>query len=255
MNYLEILVRNAEELISQGYYRSSADSNRPKSFTESLSRCSHFPVIPEVKLSSPSRKAISSHSPCTLASEYREAGAPCVSVLTEPNYFQGSLESLASIAKMGMPVLMKDIVVSEEQVDLAAAQGSSAILLIQSIFSFPKYREKRDCLIERAHELGLEVILEVTDERELEAAFVSRSEMIGINQRNLSDLSVDKRKGRRLLPFCRDQKKPVMVMSGLEKVNEIELLRDEGASSVLVGTSLAQDERPGEKLRSMLVPR
>ncbi len=254
-NFLHVLVENAEQILSNGYYSMAASSSRPGSFERSLLRCPQFPIIPEIKLSSPSLNEISSHSPSHLAACYLRAGAPCLSVLTEPNFFGGSLENLESIAAMGVPVLMKDIVVSEIQIDAASALGASSILLIQSIFELEGYHKRREALLEHAHSLGLEVILEVTNERELRLAMESASDMIGINQRNLSDLSLDKEKGGRLLPLCQGEGKPIIVMSGLERMEEVERLRDQGAAAVLIGTHLSQSKRPEDLLRSMVVSR
>ncbi len=151
--------------------------------------------------------------------------------------------------------MMKDIIISAEQIDAAAELGASAVLLIQSIFSDDLVPTDRDELIDRAHARGLEVVLESADEDELSDASRSRADILGINQRDLHDLSMDKEKGIKLLPHRDTRDRAIIVMSGIEDRDQVIRLRDAGADAVLIGTSLSRAKDPEKMLRTMVVPR
>jgi indole-3-glycerol phosphate synthase len=214
-----------------------------------------FPIIAEVKLSSPGRKGISIHEPDRLIQAYRSGGAAAISVLTEPNHFDGDLSVLRSASESRLPVLMKDVVIDERQLLAAYRNGASAVLLIESVFSGNLINKKRESLLSKAHSLGLESLLEVTDEMELERALKSKADLIGINQRNLHDMSLDIGKGERLLRIAPRSTKPIIVMSGIDSRGQVESLRNAGATSVLIGSCLSASHDPMAKLRSLEVAR
>jgi hypothetical protein len=123
-DFLEQLVQDAERTVSSGYYDVPLASSRGPRLSSVLQRGSNFPIIAEVKIASPSRGRLSSHAPGELIDGYVSGGAAALSVLTEPVRFLGSLETLRTAAGTGLPVLMKDFIVSEEQMDAAAAVGA-----------------------------------------------------------------------------------------------------------------------------------
>ncbi len=151
-------------------------------------------------------------------------------------------------------MLMKDIVVSEAQVKAAASHGASAVLLIQEVFDGARYT-RRDELIDQAHALGLEVLLEAGSEEALMRAMASGADMLGINQRDLRTFSIDKDRADRLLPLTVSDGRPVVVMSGIEGREAVESARDGGASAVLVGGHLSSASDPARALRALAVPR
>jgi indole-3-glycerol phosphate synthase len=254
---LETLVDNALRLVESGYYDQLGSGPQPphRSMSKAIALHTTFPIIAEVKLSSPNKKGISNHGPDRLIHAYKDGGAAAISVLTEPNHFDGSLGILRSASECGLPVLMKDVVVDERQLLAAYRNGASAVLLIESVFSSNLIRKNRESLLNKAHSLGLESLLEITDEKELESAMKSKADLIGINQRNLRTMSLDMGKGERLLRMEPRSKKPIVVMSGIFSRGQVESLKNAGAASVLIGSSLSASIDPMAKLRSLEVVR
>ena len=146
-------------------------------------------------MASPSSGSISGHDPEQLMSHYLRGGATALSVLTEPKFFKGSLQLLAVASSHPVPVLMKDFVISRNQIDAAARHGASAVLLIQRVFSSRMVAVRRDALIGYAHDRGLEVLLEAADEVELLQCLKSPADVVGINQRDLR--TMEHRTGKR----------------------------------------------------------
>ena len=257
---LEKLVRNAELLIASNYYevesgqfirsRPPADrwsrrlpvSNRTRSWQRS--RAPHRPIT-----------SISAHDPEVLISNYLQGGATALSVLTEPKFFKGSLQLLEVASLNPVPVLMKDFIVSNNQIDAAARHGASAILLIQKLFSSHMVKVRRDSLIGYAHERGLEVVLEAADEVELLQSLKSSADIVGINQRDLRTMDIEQGKGVRLLNGLVHKTKPIIVMSGITTQEQVIATRDCGAAGVLIGTELASSDDPEKRLRGLVVPR
>lgn len=248
------MVRRAEVTVASGYYDVEPEAKRGRPLTAAMALFPTFPVIAEVKTASPSRGRLSTHSAEELIESYVAGRAAALSVLTEPSGFRGSLDALRRAAATGLPVLMKDFIVSERQLEAAAALGAGSVLLIQEVFGILP-GERRDELIAHAHGLGLEVLLEAGSEAALLQAMSSEADVLGINQRDLRTFVVDGEKGARLLPLALTASRPVVVMSGLEHRSEVERVRDLGASGVLIGGSLAASRDPRAALRRLEVPR
>ena len=130
VDQLERLVENARGLVADGYYDRAGPLSPGPSLAGALRSCPGFPIIAEVKMSSPSLGNISPHGPQRLVRDYVGAGAAAISVLTEPNRFRGSLDSLLLASAEKVPLLMKDIIVSSEQIRAGATRGASAVLQI-----------------------------------------------------------------------------------------------------------------------------
>jgi indole-3-glycerol phosphate synthase len=256
---LEKLVRNAELLLASNYYdvataRSFVRSTR-RSLAGALASSLNFPIVPEVKLASPSNGSISAHRPEELIDTYLKGGAVALSVLTEPKFFRGSLELLEVASTHPVPVLMKDFIISRNQIDAAVSHGASAVLLIQKLFSSRMVRANRDALIGHAHDRGLEVLLEAEDEVELLQCLKSSADVVGINQRDLRSMTIDQGKGVRLLNNLAHKTKPIIVMSGISTREQVIAARESGAAGVLIGTELSSSEDPERRLRELVVPR
>jgi len=249
---LRELVAGTRALLAAGYYDQQGDGAPGPSLVRALERHPYFPIIAEVKLASPSRGVIANHAPEALIDAYVKGGAAGLSVLTEPRRFGGSLDTLAKAASTGRPVLMKDFVIDERQLRAGASRGASAVLLIQKVFAHG-LAQGRDGLIELAHAHGLEVVLEAGDLNELGKARGSEADVIGINQRDLSTMSIDASLGERLLVPADDR--PVVVMSAIERREQVMRLRDRGATAVLVGSSLSSANDPNAALAALAVPR
>lgn len=198
--------------------------------------------ICECKKASPSKGLISPDFPyLKIAAEYESAGADCISVLTEPKWFLGSDEYLREIAaEVSIPCLRKDFTVSEYMIYEAKLLGASAVLLICSILDESRVRE----YIAVCDSLGLSALVETHDEREVGSALGAGARVIGVNNRNLKDFSVDTGNSRRL----RELIPPEVLFvseSGVSSAADVDALRKAGADAVLIGESLmrAPDKR------------
>lgn len=208
-------------------------------------------VIAEVKRSSPSQGLIRDLDPVAVARAYAAAGAAAVSVLTEARHFGGSLQDLASVAAaVSVPLLRKDFVVHPAQLLEARTRGASAILLIAAVLgeALPAYQAFADAL-------GLETLVEVHDENELDRAMRAGAQVIGANNRDLRSLDVDLGLAPRLLGLARDRGFAGMLVaeSGYRTGDDVAALRGV-ADAVLVGSSLAASEDPGAALAAFLGP-
>lgn len=209
-------------------------------------------IIAEVKKASPSKGIIRENfDHRIMARDYVKAGASALSVLTDNKFFQGDIHYIEDIrADVSIPILRKDFIIDSYQLTEAKAFGADAVLLIAACLGKNQLREFH---IE-AEELGLECLVEVHNEDELESLDMSLVKIIGINNRNLEDFSVDLNTSIRLSE---------MIPSGITKVSEsgissrreIDLLMQNGINAVLVGESLIRASNPGEALRSLLTPR
>lgn len=188
-------------------------------------------VISEIKRASPSAGDIREVDPAGWAKRYESEGASCLSVLTEPDRFKGSLEDLdAARDSVALPVIRKDFTVDEIQV-VEAATRADAVLLIATLFdaaSLARY-------ISLAHELGLTALVEVHDEPEAETALESGARVVGVNNRDLRDFSVDLATTEKLAPMLAGA--TLVAESGVKTVADARRLRDAGADAVLVGES------------------
>jgi indole-3-glycerol phosphate synthase len=195
----------------------------------------HVRLIAEVKQASPSRGMLSPNfNPIELARTYAEGGAAAISVLTEANYFMGSIEHLAAIKEVvGLPLLRKDFIFDLYQVYESRAYGADALLLIASILSQEQLKE----LVSLSHSLGLRCLVEVHNEGEVERAVLSEAEIIGINNRDLNTFTVDINTTRRLRPLIPPER-IVVSESGIKNKRDIEKLGKWGVDAVLVGEAL-----------------
>lgn len=204
--------------------------------------------ICECKKASPSKGLICpDFNYLQIAREYQSAGADCISVLTEPKWFLGSDEYLREIAnEVSIPCLRKDFTVDEYMIYEAKILGASAVLLICSILSEPQLRE----YIEICDALGMSALVEAHDEAEISTALKVGARIIGVNNRNLKDFSVDTDNSgrlRRLIP------KDVLFVSesGVSSAEDVEKLRKIGADAVLIGEALMKAPDKKAKLAQL----
>jgi indole-3-glycerol phosphate synthase len=206
-------------------------------------------LIAEVKQASPSRGVLSPNfNPTELARRYGEGGAAAISVLTEGNYFMGSIEHLPAIKEVvGLPLLRKDFIFDDYQIYESRAYGADALLLIAAILSQRQLGE----LVSLSHSLGLRCLVEVHNEDEVERAVLSEAAIIGINNRDLKTLSVDINVTRRLRPLV-PKEKTVVSESGIKSRKDIEMLRKWGVHAVLVGEALVTADNIAGKMKELL---
>ena len=208
--------------------------------------------ILECKKASPSKGLIAPDFPyLKIAKEYEAAGADCISVLTEPKWFLGSNDYLKEIAKeVSIPCLRKDFTVDEYMIYEAKTLGASAVLLICSILSKGQIEE----YLGICDELGLSAIVETHDEKEVETAVDAKARIIGVNNRNLKDFTVDSNNSKRLRELIPSDRIFVSE-SGLKTPEDVANIRRAGADAVLIGETLmrAADKTAALKnLRSAL---
>ena len=232
--------------------KTAATTRSPGRFHAALADRSRrgFPLICEVKRASPSAGAISIAADAAgQAAAYVAAGARCVSVLTEESRFGGSLEDLRQVrAAVDAPLLRKDFVVDAWMVDEAAEAGADAVLLIAAALEPSLLAE----LGKRAHSLGLDVLLELVHEWDLDALELREWNLVGINARDLETLEMDADRFGRLAARAAAPGRLLVAESGIRGPEDVRRYRQQGADAVLVGEALMRAERPGELIASLI---
>ena len=229
--------------------RMATEQPRPLSLSAALSG-DGIRLIAEVKKASPSRGLLSpDFDPVRLAETYVANGAAAVSCLTDPR-FQGELAHLSAIKQSGVsgsaPVLRKDFLFDPYQVYEARAAGADGILLIVAILEPPLLRE----LLETAHSLGMQCLVEVHDEGELETAVDAGAEIIGINNRDLHTFTTDLAVSQRIAPLVPGDKL-VVSESGIFTADDLRLLSGFRVNAVLVGESIVTNPDVAAKVREL----
>ena len=218
---------------------------RPPSLAAAVAGRRTVSVIAEFKRRSPSAGAIrEDEEPAERAVRYRDAGAAALSVLTEPTRFGGSLGDLTAAARAsGLPALMKDFVVAPAQVRAGRDAGASAVLLIVRCLDDRQLR----ALYEEAVDDGLEALVEVHDAAELDRALALPNALIGVNNRDLDTLAVDRRRAASLLPRVPADRIAVAESGYLEPEHLTELRG--AADAVLIGAALMRAKDPADFFR------
>ena len=218
---------------------------------EAALRQQDFNFICEVKKASPSKGIIAEHFPyLDIAKEYEVAGAAAISVLTEPDFFKGDKKYLQEITStVKIPVLRKDFIIDEYQIYQAKIWGASAILLICACLDVPTLTKFR----ELADSLGLSSLVEAHDEQEVQMAIDCGARIIGVNNRNLKDFTVDVQNSVRLRNLVQDD--VIFVSeSGLETPEDIQVLRDNNIGVALMGETFMRSPNKVEKLAYLYGP-
>ena len=218
---------------------------------EAALRQQDFNFICEVKKASPSKGIIAEHFPyLEIAKEYEVAGAAAISVLTEPDFFNGYKKYLQEIeSTLKIPVLRKDFIIDEYQIYQAKVWGASAILLICACLDVPTLTKFR----ELADSLGLSSLVEAHDEHEVQMAIDCGARIIGVNNRNLKDFTVDVQNSVRLRNLVQDD--VIFVSeSGLETPEDIQVLRDNNIGVALMGETFMRSPNKVEKLAYLYGP-
>ena len=234
---LERQIRDAGP--SRGFYRSvrsAIDNGRPA-------------VIAEIKQASPSKGIIRrDFDPVGIAEAYANAGAVCLSVLTDEKFFQGSdrhLEQVKAVTRL--PVLRKDFIIDPYQVYEAKAIGADCILLIVAALDDVRLQE----LAATAADIGLDVLVEVHDREELERGLLLRTPLIGINNRNLHTFETTLQTTLGLLPDVFPDR-TVVTESGIHNREDIALMRSNDVHAFLIGEALLRADDPGAELRALI---
>lgn len=202
----------------------------------------------EVKKASPSKGLIAPEFPYVdIAREYEAAGADGISILTEPHFFQGSPLYLEEIRRaVSIPLLRKDFIVDEYQIYEAKTLGADAILLIAAVLE----DEELKSFQELAAHLGLSALVEVHDEREMERALDAGAGILGVNNRNLKDFTVDINNTLRLRSLV-PKEIPLVAESGLKSREDIEQLEEAGVNGVLIGETFMRSSDKKQMLEML----
>ena len=253
-----LVARAAErvERVREGRNRLEAEIRQlppVRSFADALRARKQVGVIAEVKRRSPSRGSINPRiDAAKRVAEYVEGGAAAISVLTEPESFGGSLEDLQAVsAAIKLPTLRKDFIIDDLQLLEARAAGASAALLIARALHPRRLVE----LTRAAREIGVEPLVEIRDESELDRALEAGALLIGVNHRDLETLVIDVNLGERLLPLI-PADRIAIAESGVSVRRDVERLAAAGADAVLVGSVLSSASEARNAVRALTgVPR
>jgi len=255
VDYIAGLAQKARARVGRGYYNNVQTGKRSsKGLVETIQKHETTPIITEVKFASPSAGKIREHGdPLRIARAMLKGGACAISVLTDPEDFQGHLDTLAILSReVDVPLVMKDIIVSPVQVQAAAKAGASAVVLVSELFSRRLTEEPLDKLVREASRLGVEVLLEANSPEEFRKLPEHKPDLYGINNRNLSTFELDLSTTERVLAMNGKIDRPVVSESGIESRRDIVRLKNAGASAFLVGTSIMKSPNVESKVRELV---
>lgn len=253
----EILAHKRSEVAEAKMKRGPAElaieakacSHVPLGFRNALRSTTGASVIAEIKRQSPSKGLIrEDFDAVAIALAYAAAGAACISVLTDQHFFGGSLDDLARVREaVDTPLLRKDFVIDAYQIDEARVRGADAVLLIVAALNADLLKRLHD----HACSLGLDVLVEVHDEDELDHALAIGGNLIGVNNRDLRTFDIDLATTERLASRISDPDIVLIAESGIENVEDVARLERAGAAGFLVGESLMRQSDPGEALNAL----
>ncbi|MCD6213671.1 MAG: indole-3-glycerol phosphate synthase TrpC [Candidatus Desulfofervidus sp.] len=220
-----------------------------RSFSQAITHSEGISIIAEIKKASPSLGVIrADFEPLKIAKTYEENGASAISVITDKKFFQGDINFLPEIkTAVKLPILRKDFIIDPYQVYETKLYGADALLLISTVLSVQQLKK----LLNLTHKLGMEALVEVHNEKDLEKALKIEAKIIGINNRNLNTLKVNLQ-----TCLCLKEKVPedkiLVAESGIKTREDILLLEKAGFQAVLIGSALMQAQDIGKKLKEFL---
>ncbi len=256
-DFLKTIAHEKHEIIrlKHSYYANLKKNMKPKNlaryniFKKAIARPGQINLIAEIKKASPSVGLIrEDFEALKIAKVYVDNKASALSVLTEEKYFLGKPMYLRKISEeFNVPTLMKDFIVDEFQIYEGAFCGASAVLLIVAMLENGQMKD----LMQTAHGLGLDCLVEVHDEAEIDRALKAGAEIIGVNNRNLRTLEVDINNCLRMIP-CIPKDKVIVAESGLKTYDDVRRVHDAGAHAVLIGETFMRADDIGAKLREVI---
>ena len=255
-NFLNKLVNDADKRVQSGYYDlHETVQHTPISLSQQIKNAPHNAIIAEIKPISPALGPLNPKiDPVNAAVKLQQGGAIGLSILTEPDNFGGSMKNLLIIrSKSKLPLLMKDIIIDERQIIAARNYGADCILLIQTIFSDLKPQTSLDELIENAHKLQLEVLLEIHNDQEFQLGLSSSADIVGVNNRNLNTLETDLETTIRILTNAKSTGKPIISESGLETAEDVRKIKQSPVDGFLIGSSIMLAENLENKVREFVL--
>jgi indole-3-glycerol phosphate synthase len=254
-DFYDTLGVDAQTTINSGYYTSFKHTpSMYLSLKKAILECNKKPLITEIKIASPTIGIIRENKNLPeIAQAMERGGATAISVLTEPRHFKGSIATLSDVRRaVKLPLLMKDIILSQTQINTAVNIGADAVLLIKTLYDRGYGEIELDNMIEYVHTYGLEVLLEVHTDEEFKAAKTTKADLIGINNRNLADLKIDLNNTAKILKTNRFDGIVVVSESGINTPLDLQFLSQAGASAFLIGSSIMLTENVEKKVRELV---
>lgn len=246
--YKHIEVESAKKKLSLDQLQNQKRiGDKPRSMSQSI-LCEAPGIIAEFKRKSPSKGWINqSANPSEISMEYQRAGAAAVSVLTDEKFFGGGIEDLKAIrSSISLPILRKDFIIDEYQIVEAYNSGADAVLLIAAALDHSQCEK----LANKAHELGLEILLEIHHEAELD--YITQDiDMIGVNNRNLGTFVTDVSNSLSLINHLPTGKVRISE-SGISNPSTVKMLQDRGFNGFLIGENFMKHPNPGQVLSTFI---
>jgi len=252
-NILKRLVSNSQAAIDDGTYDIDANLDKSsKDLIQIIKTNAHPTLLTEIKFASPSLGKIRTLTdPASIAKQMIAGGSKALSVLTQPNLFHGSPEYFMKVREaVDVPLLMKDIMIENIQIDAAKKMGADYILLIQSLFDQGFLKEIEE-FIEYAHKKELKILLEVHTKQEFVNALKTKADLIGINNRNLDTLEINLKTTEIVLEGYEKQRL-ILSESGIETIDDIQYLKKCGADAFLIGSSIMKSNNIEEQVRKLV---
>lgn len=254
MTILDKILKEKETEIKQYFNQTfePIDYDSTTSLKEKVQSSHSMCIISEIKRSSPSKGNIKMEvNPVQQAKQYEASGASAISVLTDPAFFNGTMEDLRDVRKaVNLPILCKDFIIDSIQIDRAKAAGANIILLIVAALDDTNLEK----LYHYAKNLDLEILVEVHNEEEMERALKLNPEIIGINNRNLKTFDVNIATTEKLASMVTNPDTILISESGMKTQQDVIRARDAGAKVILVGETLMLADDIDEAFRELKVP-
>jgi len=249
-------IEDARKRVREGYYEVETQSkHEPLSLKRAIKSADRNAIIAEIKPASPVRGALRTEiDPVKAASEMLRGGAIALSVLTEADNFAGSLANFRKVREqVSLPLLMKDVIVNEKQIDAAGKIGADCVLLIEPVFSkYPISSLAR--MVRYAHDLHLEVLLEVHLDDEFTRAVNSEADLVGLNNRDLTTLQTNLETTSQLIANAGQQTDKVLVSeSGFESAEDVRKVKPSGVDAFLIGSSIMLAADMERKVREFVL--
>ena len=252
-NILKRLVSNSQAAIDDGTYDIDVNLDKSsKDLIQIIKTNVHPTLLTEIKFASPSLGKIRTLTdPASIAKQMIAGGSKALSVLTQPNLVHGSPEYFMKVREVvDVPVLMKDSMIENIQIDAAKKMGADYILLIQSLFDQGFLKEIEE-FIEYAHKKELKILLEVHTKQEFVNALKTKADLIGINNRNLDTLEINLKTTEIVLEGYEKQRL-ILSESGIETIDDIQYLKKCGADAFLIGSSIMKSNNIEEQVRKLV---
>lgn len=246
---IEVKKQEVETLKSQVFQ--AYQGKEIQSFKNKINQLTHMGIIAEIKRASPSKGMINENvNPVKQAKLYEKSGVQAISVLTDSQFFKGSIDDLIAVRNtVDLPILCKDFIIDEVQIDQAYSAGANIILLIAAALDDAALKR----LNQHALELDLEVLFEVHNEEEMNRVLTLDPQLIGINNRDLKTFTVDLKTTEKLKSMVINPDTILISESGIETTEDVESIAKSGAKSILIGETLMRADNVSQTIHDLQV--